>query len=166
MGHLDELDKIIESRENGNLRVVYVGESGRVKYRILNNHCFGNVDVSALRRSIAKYVFKYEVRKEKCNNKNAKFLINPLYELEITKYVLSGFWKVIFIDDRKEAKDFQYFLINKLKPLLNRMGGIYDTSNEKIYKKWFESLENAPLLSYKEILELECGTGVYVFYHE
>ena len=149
------------------LNVIYIGESNNVKRRIINNHCFGNVDISALRRNIAKE-FGYEIQKEKnSKGESVYFLIKSNYELEITKYIISGFWKIIILDKKEIAKDFQYFLINKLKPLLNKEKKNYDINKKDYYESLLKELEKQRCLSCDDVLNHKnlCKPGIYVFCH-
>ena len=89
--------------------VVYIGTSGNLNRRILNQHKLGNIGGSNFRRTVAIH-FLMETTKE----------TSPELEAKISQYILQNFsFQYILIDDYVERIKFEHFATAILSPILN-----------------------------------------------
>jgi arylsulfatase A-like enzyme len=79
--------------------------------------------------------------------------------------VRSGKWKFVNCTSAAEAKDFQFFAIQKINPptLLNINTGNWDIKKLDRYEQLFEILMNCTPLSYEETKLAPSLPGVYLF---
>lgn len=148
--------------------IVYVGDSGNVSKRIRRNHCGGNVEASALRRHVAERKgFPIKKTRRPSGSRRVRLdLPDPKAgEEEISAYLRSGMWKLVICDSPEEARDFQWYVIEALNPLLNVDRQPWNTDRGARYQSLLAELTGFPCRSYRD-LETESGPGVYVFYHE
>jgi hypothetical protein len=147
---------------------IYIGDGSKIKTRIRNQHCSGNVEGSSLRKHVAKNI-GYNLStttREKGSAKTRLDLIDPSFgENHITEYMRSGKWKFVNCNPGPEAKDFQFFAIQKINPstLLNINNGAWDIKNRDRYEELFKILIDCPPLSYDETKVIPNLPGVYLF---
>ena len=147
---------------------IYIGDGSKIRTRIRNQHCSGNVEGSSLRKHVAKnmgYNLSTTTR-EKGSTKTRLDLIDPsIGENHITEYMRSGKWKFVNCTSAAEAKDFQFFAIQKINPptLLNINTGNWDIKKLDRYEQLFEKLMNCTPLSYEETKLVPSLPGVYLF---
>ena len=158
--------------------VIFVGDSRNVVRRMKKNHSSkSNVEASALRRFIAEdRGLKLKITKRLTSNSKRIRIDLPdpsSAEGEITSYVRSGKWKYVLCDTYDEANtfqahDFQWFVIEQLKPLLNRASKPWKQKNfEERYRKGLQELVTKPLMNFEQLsYRKKSGPGVYVFYHD
>lgn len=151
------------------MQIIYVGDTGNLLRRIKTNHCGGNVEGSALRRHVAEalgYTIKCE-KKRSGNERKRIDLPNPQQgEKRVSDYIRSGEWRLIILDNCKIANDFQWFVIEKLSPLLNHKRKNYVRTNIALYTSLLQKLKNSPLLEIKHLSTVKSEPGVYIFYHD
>jgi len=149
--------------------VIYVGDSKNIVNRIRANHCSGNVESSAMRRHIAEakgYTFKRSRRTGGAMRVRID-LPNPREgEADVSRYIRSGRWKYVICDSDDEARDFQWYAIDHLRPILNKDGRSWKKENVSRFEKLLRALEGAEALSCDQLKGRQSGPGVYVFLHE
>lgn len=144
--------------------LIYIGDSGNVINRILTNHCSGNVEGSILRRHIA--VAKgYEIKHSPRPSGATKIRIDREGEDSVSNYIRSGRWKYVICDSKDEARDFQWYAIEYLEPLLNVNCGSWNQENTNRYAMLLEELKAAGALSCDQLRGRQTGPGVYALYH-
>ncbi len=147
---------------------IYIGDGSKIKTRIRNQHCSGNVEGSSLRKHVAKnmgYNLKITIR-EKGSKKTRLDISNPNDgENEINEYMHNGKWKYVNCISAAEAKDFQFFAIQKINPptLFNINKGSWDIKKTDRYEELFKILINCTPLSYDETKVIPNLPGVYLF---
>lgn len=149
---------------------IYVGDSKKnVINRILTNHCSGNVEGSGLREAVAQKM-GIVIARIKRPSGNYKIRINlPIPkegEDKISEYIRSGTWRYIICRSYDEAHDFQWFLIDQLEPILNKVRKPWKKENTKRYICLLNLLEISPILNYRQLRGRHSGPGTYVLYHE
>ncbi len=151
------------------MHVIYVGDARDVLKRIRTNHCSGNVEASALRRYVAESM-GYDIRRERRPSGSTRLRIDlpdPRQgEIRISNYIRNGLWRVIVCDGYQLANDFQWYVIEQLRPLLNRIRQNYLQNKLPLYQQMLQQLVNSPLLNYSDLCRVESGPGVYVLYHQ
>lgn len=150
------------------MNTIYVGDSKNIIKRIRFEHCRGNVEASALRKSIADYN-NYNLIKEKRHSGSMRIRINLPDsrdgEQEISAYLQSGIWKYVLCESYDEAHDFQWYVINRLKPTLNKNYNNWNAQQETKYSQLFTKLTNNNGYNCSELANHQTGPGVYVLYH-
>ncbi len=149
--------------------IIYVGDGGDIIKRIKTNHCSGNVEGSAFRRIVARskgFVLSSEQRP----SGSARVRINsenPLRdEAVVSDYIKSGSWRVVECATSDEARDFQWFAIDRLQPACNVAAKPWDSRRAKRYDKLLRELLAAPALSFVEVRSSSLKSpGVYMFEH-
>ncbi len=148
--------------------IIYVGDSRDVIRRIRTNHCRGNIEASALRRHVAE-AKGYRIKSAKRTSGSTRVRIDlpdpHTGEMDVKDYIRSGEWKYIICDSEYEAKNFQWYVIDQLKPLLNKNCNPWNIGNLKRYQDLLSQLTNSPALNYDELKGMQSGPGVYVLYH-
>jgi len=118
--------------------VIYVGDSRDVIRRLCSDHSSSNVEGSALRRHIAEFR-GWKLKKTKRLSGSTRVRINlpdpRAAEREISTYIKSGGWRYVLCETCEEANDFQWYAIDKLKPLLNVDRRQWNQSNLKRYRQ-------------------------------
>jgi len=154
---------------NEMMYAVYVGDASDVVKRISENHCKGNVEASALRRHIAEamgYKFK-RVRRPSGSVRIRIDIADPKSgEERVSNYICSGKWKYVICESYGEAHDFQWYVIDKLNPLMNKDRRPWNHISVKRYGDIFSHLINCPPLSWKQLQNRRSGPGVYVLLHQ
>jgi len=149
--------------------IIYVGDSRDVVKRILTNHCNGNVEASALRRHIAE-AMGFQIKKTKRPSGSIRVRIDlpdpRVGEKEISSYIHSGEWKYVICSSYKEANDFQWYVIAKLGPLLNRDRKTWNKRKLHKYQILLTNLLDSPALRCSQLHGMRSGPGVYIFYHQ
>ncbi len=89
-------------------------------------------------------------------------------EQRITNYLRTGKWKFVVCPVGIEAKDFQFYAIQKIKPqpILNSNQGKWQVDMESIYSKLLNQLINSSNHSYDQTTNIPNEPGVYLFIHE
>ena len=148
---------------------IYVGDAMDVVKRIRSNHCSGNVEGSALRRHIAENI-GYQIKNTRRSSGSYRVrldLPNPKTgEHIITVYLRTGLWKFILCDSYEEAQDFQWYVIDMLKPLLNVRHDIWKRENIVRYQPLITKLTSSSGMTYVRLKNIVSGPGVYVLFHE
>lgn len=83
----------------------------------------------------------------------------------VTDYIRSGKWKFLICDSVEESKDFQWYVIDKLKLKLNRRRKLWKKINEEKYKGILRTLDSSQTYLFEELRNSKTGPGVYVYYH-
>ncbi len=149
--------------------VIYVGDSKTVYKRIRTNHCNGNVEASALRRYVAEAMgFKIKRQRRASGSVRVRLdLTDPQQgESKISKYICQGKWKILLLDDYVITHDFQWYLIENLKPLLNRECQQYQTANSELYDDLSKRLIDSQFITCSLINRDYSSLGVYILYHQ
>jgi len=149
---------------------IYVGDAGDVVKRILTNHCSlsSNVEASALRIAVAESM-GYRLRRTRRPSGSTKVRIdlpNPREgENMVSAYIRSGEWKYVICESYDEAHDFQWCVIDQLKPILNKKVQSWDIQKNLRYQSLVKQLLLSNPLSYTELSKEHSGPGVYVLFH-
>lgn len=149
--------------------VVYVGDAGDVINRIRSQHCSGNVEASALRRHLAqKKGYRLVSTKRLSGITRLRIdLPNPREgENEISVYIRSGRWRYCLCDSPAEATDFQWYVIEKLNPLLNVERRPWNQKAKPKYEALLDRLLASREFSCDGVKSRPTGPGVYVLYHD
>jgi len=148
---------------------IYVGDASDVIRRILTNHCRGNVEGSALRRAAAEDM-GYKLSKTKRPSGSTRVRIdlpNPrMGENVVSAYICSGEWKYVICNSYNEAHDFQWYVIDQLRPILNKKFKQWNIQEASTYQCLLNQLLKSESLSYTVLCEKRSGPGAYVFSHE
>ena len=151
------------------MKVIYVGDARDVLKRIIQNHCKGNVEGSALRKAVAE-ALGYSLKRSRRTSGSIRIRIDMSDpgegEKRVSQYIRSGIWRYVFCDSYEEAHDFQWYVIDSLNPLLNRMSRNWNHGYLQRYKILFNQLKSAPTLNCNQMKIKTSGSGVYVLYHD
>ncbi|MEM2960956.1 MAG: hypothetical protein QXU67_05065 [Candidatus Bathyarchaeia archaeon] len=172
-GKREDVETINVSIPKTEKRVIYVGDSNDVVSRILINHCSGNVEGSALRKAVAE-AMGYGLRSAKRPSGSIKVRIDlpnsKEGEAKVSGYIRSGTWKYIICQSLEEAQDFQWYVIDQLRPLLNRNRRPWDNKDSQRYRSIIEQLKHSSEISCYDLRKgqavAKTGPGVYVLYHD
>ena len=149
--------------------IIYVGDARNVIKRIKTNHCSGNVEASTLRRSVAE-AKGYRIKSTRRTSGSTRVRIdlpNPHEgEMDVSDYIRSGRWRYVICNSYAEANDFQWYVMNQLKPLLNKDRKSWHHEDLQKYQALLTQLTNSPALNCGELHGMQSGPGVYVFYHQ
>jgi len=149
--------------------VIYVGDTQDVINRILTNHCRGNVEGSALRRHVAQAI-GYGIKSTKRPSGSTKVRIDlpdpQKGETDVSNYIRSGKWRYVICNSYEEAHDFQWYVIEQLKPLLNKNYQPWNRNNLQRYQILLTQLTNCPALSCTQLRGMQSGSGVYALHHQ
>jgi len=149
--------------------IIYVGDARDVIRRILSNHYTGNVEASALRRAIAEEM-GYPLRRTKRKSGSIRVRIDLPFPREqekmISEYILNGEWKYVICESYSEAHDFQWYVIEQLKPLLNRKLKSWSPQRTRKYEYLLTKLLKSRSLSRSNLKKMQSGPGVYVLFHK
>lgn len=143
----------------------YVGDSKGLKSRV-RQHCTGNVESSALRKTIAK-AMGFTITSTKRPSGSKKIGVEPSSaEQSISEYIHSGVWKVMTCASADEAREFQWYAIDKLRPVLNKYMQFWDTKNENVYASLLDNLLDSIDYEFASTLQLPHEPGVYSLWHD
>lgn len=150
-------------------RAIYVGDAQDVVRRILANHSGGNVEASALRKAVAE-AMGYTLKRTRRSSGSVRVRIdlpNPREgENKVSEYLRSGKWKYLICNSSMEAKDFQWYVIEELNPLLNRISRPWNHVRLNRYKALMAKLEGSSALHSTQLRGKRSGPGVYIFYND
>lgn len=150
------------------MRVIYAGDAGDVVKRIRSNHCGGNVEASALRRHIAENMGYTIINTRRSSGSYRVRLDLPdpkAGEQDISAYLRTGMWKFVICDSHEEAQDFQWYVIDVLKPLLNVRHKIWNRENLVRYQALLAELTSGPGMNCDQLKNTASGSGVYLLFH-
>lgn len=143
----------------------YIGDSSKIKNRV-RQHCTGNVESSALRKTIAEEM-GFEIVSVKRPSGSRKKTVNPLSaEKLISDYIQSGNWKVVSCQTVEEARDFQWYGIDKMRPPLNKYMQFWDLNNESTYQALLDEMLDSEFIESTSTLNFTNEPGVYSLWHE
>jgi len=149
--------------------IIYAGDGSNIRTRIKTNHCNPNVEGSALRQHVATEL-GYELSRQKRPSGSTRIRINSINpdidEQNVSTYVRTGSWRYVVCDSAKEALDFQWFVIEKLEPLLNKKKKKWNANNLIRYEHLFSELMECPLTPFQALDNIPTEPGVYVLYHD
>jgi hypothetical protein len=150
---------------------IYIGDGSKIKSRIRNQHCGGNVEGSSLRKHIALNMgFQLTYIQRKSGNRRVRLdLPNPLIgEQRITGYMRSGLWKFVICPPDINARDFQFYAIQNINqtPILNVNPGKWDASFLNSYQGLLNQLVNCPAQNFVQTENIPNESGVYLFIHD
>lgn len=151
------------------MHVIYVGDSKSIYRRLKTNHCSGNVEASALRRHVAEAI-GFRIRRERRPSGSTRVRIDlpepDQGEKAVSDYIRRGKWRILLLDDYDVAHDFQWYVIEKLKPLLNREYQNYQPSKSELYANLIKKLIKSAFVDCSSLNETTSRPGIYVLYHE
>ncbi len=151
------------------MHVIYVGDSKNVYLRLKRNHCSGNVEASTLRRHVAE-ALGFRLRRERRPSGSTRVRIDlpapKQGEKAVSDYIRRGKWRILLLDDYDVAHDFQWYVIDKLKPLLNREYQNYQPNKSALYGKLIERLIKSAFVDCSSLNKSLSSSGLYVLYHE
>jgi hypothetical protein len=150
---------------------IYIGDGSKIKTRIRNQHCVGNVEGSSLRKHIAIALGLTLARQQRVNGtwRVRINLPNPLIgEQQITNYLRTGKWKFVVCPPGIDAKDFQFYAIQNIKPppILNINQGTWQVNMQAIYQEMLNQLLNCQAHNYDQTVNIPNEPGVYLFIHD
>lgn len=150
---------------------IYIGDGSKIRTRIRNQHCGGNVEGSSLRKHIAKAMGYTLTRFQRTNGswKVRLELPDPLIgEQQITDYLRNGSWKYVICPPQISAKDFQFYAIQNIfpPPILNINQGEWQEHMLPLYQNMLEQLLNCPTHNNIETINIPNESGVYLFLHD
>ena len=149
--------------------VIYVGDSKNIYRRLTTNHCRGNVEASALRRHVAE-ALGFRIRRERRPSGSTSVRIDlpapDQGENAVSDYIRRGKWRTLVLDDYAVAHDFQWYVIEKLKPLLNRDYQKYPPHKRGLYGGFIQKLTHSEFVDCSSLNETYSHPGIYVLYHE
>ena len=152
-------------KNRGEIMLQYVGDSKGLRNRV-RQHCIGNVESSALRKTIATEM-GFEIISVKRPSGSRKLTVSPpSAEQTISAYIQSGVWRVIVCGTAEEARDFQWYAIDKKRPHLNKYMQFWDESSEELYKNLLDNLLKSAQIEFESTLEVPTESGVYSLWHE
>lgn len=142
---------------------IYAGDSSNVKNRV-RQHCNSNIEASSFREHIAKEK-GYEIIKTKRHGGSTRKRLQGLNcEISISSSIKGMELRYLICSSISEAKEFQWYVIYRLNPLLNIKRKAWNINNEMHYQFLFNLLINSPRISYEQINRILPGPGVYIFY--
>lgn len=148
---------------------IYVGDAGNLIGRVRSQHCSGNVEGSALRRHVAlRKGYRLIATKRMSGSTRVRLdLPNPRDgERDISSYIRSGKWRYCLCDSPTEASDFQWYVIEKLNPLLNVKRLSWNQNSRGKYESLLKKLIASREFTCDELKNQPTGPGVYVLYHD
>jgi len=151
------------------MNCMYVGDSSNVINYIRYTHCSGDVEGSSIRFHIAECMGYSFIRIKRPSGSYRLQIDSPsrkAEEAKITNYIRSGKWRYVLCQSYQEAHDFQWYVIDKLKPLLNKHCETWDKTKIQRYNQLFSQFQQCSTLSYVQLKGMPSGPGVYVFYHD
>ena len=152
-------------KNRGEIVLQYVGDSKGLRNRV-RQHCIGNVESSALRKTIATEM-GFEIISVKRPSGSRKLTVSPpSAEQTISAYIQSGVWRVIVCGTAEEARDFQWYAIDKKRPLLNKNMKFWNKNNEDRYKILLENLLVSEHVEFDITLKIPTDSGVYSLWHD
>ena len=142
----------------------YAGDSKSIKNRV-RQHCTGNVESSALRKTIAIQM-GFEIVSKKRKSGSRKYSISQHNGEEfVSQYLQSGLWKTCVCQSADEARNFQWYVIDKTRPNLNKYMQFWDTNSEEKYEIYLEDLLAEDGIEFQNISALDKSPGVYSLWH-
>jgi hypothetical protein len=148
--------------------LIYVGDARNVVTRICN-HCSNNVEASALRQRVATHVgYQFlKSRRPKGSTKIQLALPKPRAGEElITNYIRSGVWRFVVCESEVVAADFQWYAIDRLRPLLNLNRRQWKSEWTEHYSVLLQQLISCRTLEYREVRSAPKLPGVYALFHQ
>jgi len=143
----------------------YVGDSKGLRRRV-RQHCKGNVESSALRKTIATKM-GFEIISAKRPSGSRKLSVEPSSaEHIISAYIQSGTWKVVVCSSAEEAREFQWYAIDKVRPPLNKHMQFWENNFEDRYANLLDTLLKSTQIQFDSTLEISTEPGVYSLWHE
>ena len=143
----------------------YIGDSNKIKNRV-RQHCIGNVESSALRKTIAEEM-GFEIVTVKRTSGSRKKTVNPLSaEKLISDYIQSGNWKVVSCQTVEEARELQWYGIDKMRPPLNKYMQFWDLNCETRYQQLLDVMLDSEFIQFASTLDITKESGVYSLWHE
>jgi hypothetical protein len=143
----------------------YVGDSKGLRSRV-RQHCIGNVESSALRKTIAT-AMGFEIISTKRPSGSRKISVESAStEQIISAYIQSGSWRVVVCATSDEAREFQWYAIDKLRPPLNKLMQFWEEEFEAEYENLLNTLLESAQIQFETTLEISRESGVYSLWHE
>lgn len=144
---------------------IYIGDGNNIQNRILNQHCKGNVEGSALRQHVATEM-GYELARQRRPSGSIKIRIDlpvpSIGEINVSTYIQSGLWQYAICNGAQEAKNFQWYAIEQLMPILNVNQGNWDINNLTRYQQLLLQLQNCHLTSFAQLVTIPQIYSVYL----
>ena len=144
------------------MSLIYVGDSGRVNGRVADGHCNGNVEGSSCRKHVAR-AMGFTIQNA---GRRKKITCPENGEEIVSAYLRSGYWQCASCRNPNEAKSFQFFLIQRRKPLLNKDIGKWEQSNRERYEQLLDQWAQAKHVKCAEKTQMPSESGVYGFFHD
>ncbi|MBD1866822.1 hypothetical protein H6F95_05790 [Cyanobacteria bacterium FACHB-471] len=148
--------------------LIYVGDGRDVIKRIRNNHLKGNVEASSLRKHLAiEMGYQISVSKRSSGSQRIRIALPEPEKGEniVSAYLSGGLWQYIICDSYEEANAFQWYVIEKLEPCLNKDRRSWDTSRLPKFEILLHNLQNSQFYEFGGLAGLISGAGVYAFHH-
>jgi hypothetical protein len=150
---------------------IYIGDGSKIRNRIRNQHCNGNVESSSLRKHIAQTMGFHLQREQRLNGSTRVRLAMEnasVGEQIISNYLKSGSWKFVICPPSINAKDFQFYAIQNItpRPLLNVNMGEWGISFEYQYRNLLDQLLNCLPHNFEDLINVPNESGVYLFLSE
>ena len=143
----------------------YVGDSNNLRNRV-RQHCNGNIESSALRKTIAKEMGFEIIKSIRPSGSRKISLQSDRNEQVVSEYIQSGNWRVIACSSEDYARDFQWYVIDLLRPQLNKYMQFWNRDFEKEYGNKLTLLLDSSEIAFASTLEIAKLPGVYSLWHE
>ena len=143
----------------------YVGDSKNLRSRV-RQHCNGNIESSALRKTIAKEMGFEIIKSIRPSGSRKISLKSDHYEQVVSDYIQSGNWRVITCPSGEYAREFQWYAIDLLRPHLNKYMQFWNTGSEDEFANLLVLLQNSSIIPFASTLEIAKLPGVYSLWHE
>jgi len=108
----------------------------------------------------------FEIIKEKRPSGSSKLSIDSDAERIVSNYIQTGKWRVVICSSVEEARDFQWYVIDKTRPTLNKYMQFWKTNSEDRYANLLDTLLDSAPVEFNYTLEVSTESGVYSLWHE
>ena len=109
----------------------------------------------------------FEILSTKRPSGSRKLSVKPSSaEQIISAYIQSGTWKVVVCSSAEEAREFQWYAIDKVRPPLNKHMQFWENNCEDRYANLLDTLLKSTQIQFDSTLEISTEPGVYSLWHE
>ena len=109
----------------------------------------------------------FEIISTKRPSGSRKLSVEPSSaEQVISAYIQSGTWKVVVCSSAEEARELQWYVIDKARPPLNKYMQFWEKKSEGTYANLLDILLKSTQIKFDSTLEISTEPGVYSLWHE
>lgn len=146
-----------------NPQLLYIGHTSNARERLLK-HYAGNVDISTVRKTIATEM-GFGVQKGAYVSMTTR-RVGLSEEIAISLYMIRTTLKYAACSSAEMARDYHGYLIERLRPPLNKKTEKWNKEKESRYSGLTKELDVAPVLASSQLEEIPPVPIVYLLYHE